>query len=256
MAFNRKKIEEKIFTTFTKLDKSGLNTTRYKEIFSKMNDKEFLAYFKNMASDDSKNFYLEIDLFDKNKVELHNIEDAAKYLGVPLEEYIYFKHRSSNGEIYRTPFKVPVVYLHLKRMQQILSKKVIMNYNIMGPGARSRLTGSLNDSEKAGRLTDADTVSLMSISQNIERVEGEDSSDSAILREILGARADNTNLKMQMHNEISVFGTSKISRYEKEQIKSSQAVNTLDVFLMGAGLKSDVVTPTLTTVQGLKNKSN
>ena len=96
----------------------------------------------------------------------------------------------------------------------------------------------------------------MSISQNIERVEGEDSSDSAILREILGARADNTNLKMQMHNEISVFGTSKISRYEKEQIKSSQAVNTLDVFLMGAGLKSDVVTPTLTTIQGLKNKSN
>ena len=96
----------------------------------------------------------------------------------------------------------------------------------------------------------------MSISQNIERVEGEDSSDSAILREILGARADNTNLKMQMHNEISVFGTSKIARYQKEQIKTSQAVNTLDVFLMGAGLKSDVVTPTLTTVQGLKNKSN
>ena len=98
-----------------------------------------------------------------------------------------------------------------------------------------------------------DTVALMSISQNIEKIEGEDSSDSAILQEILGARADNTNLKMQMHNEISIFGTSKLTRYEGEAIKTSQAVNTLDVFLIGAGLKSDVVTPTLTTVQGLKS---
>lgn len=155
MAFNRIAIENKIYTTFSKLDKSGLNTKRYKELFSKLNDKEFIAYFKNMANDDNKNFYLEIDLFDKNKIELPAVQEAASYLKVPLEEYVYFKHRSANGEIYRSPFKVPVVYLHLKRMQQILSKKVLMNYNIMGPGARSRLTGSLNDSEKAGRLTDA-----------------------------------------------------------------------------------------------------
>jgi hypothetical protein len=96
----------------------------------------------------------------------------------------------------------------------------------------------------------------MSISQNIEKVKGEESSDSAILKEILGARADNTNLKMQMHNEISVFGTSKLLRYDNELIKTSQAVNTLDVFLIGAGLKSDVVTPTLATVQGLKSSKD
>ena len=166
MAFNRKKIEDKILTVFNKLDISGLNSKRYKELFSKMSDKEFLDYFKKMISDDNKNFYLEIDLFDKNKVSLDNIIDAAKYLNVPLEEYVYIKHRSENGEVYRTPYKVPIVYLHLKRMQQILSKKVITNYNISGPGVRSRLTGSLSDNEKAGRLTDAKFIYYLLVSLN------------------------------------------------------------------------------------------
>jgi hypothetical protein len=163
MAFNRKKIEDKIYTVFNKLDTSGLNTKKYKEIFSKMNDKEFINYFKKMANNEDKNFYLEIDLFDKNKITIDNVQDAAKYLNVPLEEFVYFSHRSDNGEIYRTAYKVPVMYLHLKRMQQILSKKVITNYNISGPGVRSRLTGSLSDSEKAGRLTDAKKILLVSL---------------------------------------------------------------------------------------------
>jgi hypothetical protein len=40
-------------------------------------------------------------------------------------------------------------------MQQILSKKNRANADIMKAGARSKLTGSLSERDKTGRLTDA-----------------------------------------------------------------------------------------------------
>ena len=256
MAFNRKKVEDKIYSTLDKLDVSGLNSDKYRKLFKTMSDKQFLDYFKRMANDESNNFYLEIDLYGKNNPKMKNIKAAADYLDVPLEEYVYIRHKSPNEEVIRTKFKVPIVYLHIKRMQQILSKKVIMNNTIAGPGVRSRITGSLSDKEKAGRLTDADTVAFLSISNDIRKNDLNDSvgGDSAIIAEILGARSDNINMKMQLQNEISTFGDSNMKYYKPEKIPTSQAVNTLDVFLIGAGLKSDVVTPTITTRQGLRNK--
>jgi hypothetical protein len=152
---SRKAIEEKIYNTLNKLDPSGLNSEKYKKLFKTMNDKQFKDYFKNMSNDDANNFYLEIDVYGKNNPKMNNIKSAADYLGVPLEEYVFISHKSPDGTPIRTKFKMPVMYLHIKRMQQILSKKVIMNNTVAGPGVRSRITGSLSDKEKAGRLTDA-----------------------------------------------------------------------------------------------------
>ena len=237
----RKKTEDKIYKVFDAIDKSGLNTKKYKELFKPMSDKEFMAYFKQMASDENNNFYLEIDLYGKNNPKMADIKAAANVLEVPLEEYVYTRHKSSNGDIVRSQFKMPIVYVHIKRMQQILSKKVIMNHTVAGPGVRSRITGSLSDNEKAGRLTDMDTVAFLSVSSETKNNMGEDSNDpgggSAIVKEILGARADNINMKLQMQNEISTFGVSSLGNYSTEKVKTSQAVNTLDVFLIGAGLK-------------------
>lgn len=253
---SRKSIEDKIYTTLNKLDASGKNSKHYKDMFSKMSDKQFIQYFKEMQQDDNKNFYVEMDLYGDNHVSLESITSAAKYLNVPLEEYVYIRHRTIDGSVVRTATKVPVINLHIKRMQQLLSKKNITNTNVMGPGARSRITGSLSDREKAGRLTDMDTVALLSVARiaNIEEMTGIGGANSFILKEILGARADNMTLKLQMQNEISTFGSSRMSDYEKDVIPNSQAINTLDVFLIGAGLKSDIVTPTLATKQGLRNK--
>jgi hypothetical protein len=252
----RKDIEDKIFTTLNLLDPSGLNAKKYKDLFKGMSDKQFTDYFKQMKTDDTKNFYVEMDLYGKNNIDFDSIKASAKYLKLPLEEYVYIKHRTLDGKPIRSAFRVPVIYLHIKRMQQILSKKVITNTNVMGPGARSRITGSLSDKEKAGRLTDADTVALLSVAQIPENTDmtGRVGANSAIIQEILGARADNTTLKLQMQNEISTFGNSRMNTYERDAVPQSQAINTLDIFLIGAGLKSDIVTPTLMTKQGIKSK--
>ena len=80
--------------------------------------------------------------------------------------------------------------------------------------------------------------------------------DNYILKEILGARADNKNHKFQYKTEISALGTVTLSSeaYKSNIIHQGQALNTLDVFLIGAGLKSNLITGGLTTKQGLNNK--
>ena len=90
---------------------------------------------------------------------------------------------------------------------------------------------------------------------NINRYLGEDN-DNYILKEILGARADNKNQKFQAQAEISALGTVTLSSegYKPSVIHQGQALNTLDVFLVGAGLKSNLITGGLTMRQGLNNK--
>ena len=172
---------------------------------------------------------------------------------------------SDDGQPIKSRFKVPVMYVHLKRMQQILSKKNRANIDIMKSGSRSKLTGSLNDREKTGRLTDADTLALLAATNNtndsysteqdlVNKALGLEP-DNYILKEILGARADNLHHKMQMQSEISTAGKSNISVYSKKAIHGGQALNTLDVFLVGAGLKSNLITGDLMMKQGIAKET-
>lgn len=262
---SRKAVEEKVDKTLRLLDPSGKNADKYKEIFKGMSDAQFEAFFRRMRDDPNNNFYVEMDLYDRKPVTMDSIQDAAKYLKVPLEEYVYIRHMTPDGDPVRSRFRVPVMYIHLKRMQQILSKKNRSNIDIMKAGARSKLTGSLNEREKTGRLTDSDTLALLTATNNATDQFSQEQDiankalglepDNYIIKEILGARADNLHQKLQMQAEISTLGTSTISSYERKVIHAGQALNTLDVFLIGAGLKSNLITGDLTTKQGLVNQS-
>ena len=263
----RKQVEEKVRVTLSTLDPSGANAEKYAKLFATMSNDQFEQFFREMGSDDNKNFYVEVDLYAKKKVSMETIQAAAKYLGVPLEEYVYVRHLSPDGTPVRSKFRVPVMYIHLKRMQQILSKKNRSNVDIMKAGARSKLTGSLSDRDRTGRLTDSDTLALLAATNNakdqfdqrrdtINKILGAEA-DNYILKEILGARADNRGQKFQAQAEISALGTMTLSsdQYRSGAIHQGQALNTLDVFLIGAGLKSNLITGDLTTRQGLEAKA-
>lgn len=139
-----------------------------------------------------------------------------------------------------------------------------MNTDIMKAGSRSKLTGSLSGNERTGRLTDGDTNALLAVTNNISddhnanitianKLDGF-SGDNYIIKELLGARADNMGHKMQMQAEISALGTASISTYGATLLHSGQALNTLDIFFLGAGLKSSLITGGNITKQGLANK--
>lgn len=118
----RKQIEDKVYKVFDLLDKTGSNTQKYRELFKSMNNEKFDKYIKDLLRDDNKNFYLEV-LPNKNCPRIKDCKDALDYLGVPTEEYVYYKHDGHEEDPIRTRYKVPVLYINLRRLQQMLSKK-------------------------------------------------------------------------------------------------------------------------------------
>jgi hypothetical protein len=118
----RKKIEDLVYNTIDILDNTGRNTKIYKDKLSKLTDQQFDKFIKDFLKDDSSNFYLEIIPFE-NEPSLDQVKKSLDYLGIPLEEYVYFKHGPHKEDPIRTKEKVPVGYLSLRRLQQILFKK-------------------------------------------------------------------------------------------------------------------------------------
>jgi hypothetical protein len=114
-AKNRKKAEKLILDTLSKLEPSGMNTEKYRKIFSEMSDKQFVDYFKKLKEDRNAHLYVECDLYGKNQITLGSIQKAADFLKVPLEEYVYIRHKTPDGTPIRSKFRVPVMYIHLKR---------------------------------------------------------------------------------------------------------------------------------------------
>lgn len=245
----RKDVEDMIYTTLKKLDPSGMNADSYKKRLSALSDKDFLDYFKRMNENDDFNFYVETDLYGENKVTMESIQSAADYLKIPLEEYVYIRHKTADGTPIRTPYKVPVMYVHMKRMQQLLSKKVKSNVDIGSGNVRSRITGSLNASNKSGRFTDMDSFALTSITSDTGVVDPNTGRVmSPIMQEILGERADNLVAKNKMLQDISLFGHSAESDENDREV--GRAVTALDVYMLGAGMKTDLVTNSLVLKQG------
>lgn len=114
----RKDIEKIIIDTFNILDKTGRNANFYKEFFKNMNDNQFNSYMKKFLNDEKSNFYLEVTPFMKNgEPTIQDIKDAADYLEVPLNEYVYMPYANPDGEAVRSPYPVPVGYLHMKRLR-------------------------------------------------------------------------------------------------------------------------------------------
>lgn len=121
-ANKRKLIEEKIYTVFNLLDKTGSNTERYRNLFKPMSNEQFDKFIKEFLKDDKRNFYLEV-LPNKNCPRIKDCKEALEYLKVPCEEYLYYRHDNHKDNPIRTRYKVPILYINLRRLQQMLSKK-------------------------------------------------------------------------------------------------------------------------------------
>ncbi|ALN97827.1 hypothetical protein Bp8pS_148 [Bacillus phage vB_BpuM-BpSp] len=118
----RQKIEALITKVISTLDVTGLNTNKYKKFFGKMTDSQFDQYMRKFLKDEDENFYLEI-LPNKNEPSLEQLNKALDILKVPMNEYLYLKHDGHKDDPIRTAYKVPIGYITVRRVQQILSKK-------------------------------------------------------------------------------------------------------------------------------------
>lgn len=225
----RKQMEETIYSVFDVLDPSGITTTRYRDMFKSMNDAKFESFFKDFFA--SEDLYLTLDTVDYERdLKIENVEKAAKILNVPLFEKVVMPFVNGDKENpVITKYEVPVGYVHIKRVQQLLFKKNSTSTDI---SQRSALTGQVTGKDKNGRESDNENVALLAL--NSEH----------ILREFMGPRADDMVMKQEMYAQIAKKGFVSLEELP-DNVENKTTLNTLDVYLMGMGIKSDLVTPSL-----------
>lgn len=234
----RKKMEELIYKFFDAFDKSGKNTKKYKELFQPMTNTQFDNYFKAFFADE--NAYLILDICDyEYSITLEDIERASKVINVPLFENVYCPHLTMDREhVVVTKEPVPVGYLNIKRTQQTINKKNGISTNI---DRRSTLTSQVTGADKNGRESDLENTML--VSMGLENT----------LRELNGPRSDDMVMKQQMLQDIATNGYVRLQDLDSD-VTNKTTLNTVNVFLLGMGLNSDLVTTGLMLPSTLKKE--
>lgn len=222
----RQKMEKLIYDTFSALDKSGTNTKKYKGIFGSMSDTAFEKFFKELFNNESE--YLILNVVDYEiDLKIDDIEDAANVLGIPLFEKVAFPHYTMDkNQAVVTKEAVPVGYCHVKRTQQTVAKK---NGLSTTADIRSSLTNQVTGADKNGRESDLENSMLISLGM------------TEVLKELNGPRADDQYMKQQMYSAINSKGFVSLSDMDSDPVNKT-TLNTVDTYMLGMGLNSDLVT--------------
>ena len=235
----RQKMEKVIYDTFGALDKTKANTNKYKAMFANMTDNQFDKFFKELFANESA--YLILDICDYERdLRIDDIEDAAKVLNIPLFEKVAFPHYTMDKEhVVVSKEPVPVGYCHIKRTQQTLAKK---NGLSTTADIRSSITGQVSGADKNGRESDLENSMLISLGMN------------DLLKELNGPRADDPVMKQQMYTESNNKGYVSLADLDSDPANKT-IFKTVNVFLLGMGLNSDLVTKGLMTKKTLDDES-
>lgn len=210
-------------------NKKQLNVKRYEDFFAVCDkDPDIFRNWEVLHSNelDSAPYILQLPF---EEVRMTQIKDAADFLDIELEDYIYYRHHDKRG--IRSKMKVPVGYVPIKRVQQILSKK---NHYSLDIEDRSLKTGDVKGESKVAAISEPETYALMAI--GAERG----------LEELLGPRADNQEKKRQMYRQIARDGFCTLDSLESSR-SSSTTLNTINTYLLAAGVRSDLITDTMQT---------
>lgn len=225
---NRERIEQLIYDTFDAIDPSGANSNKYRVMFSTMDDKKFEKFFKDFLANNDDNFAVDIVDFERD-LKMENCEKAAKVLNVPLFEYVFMPHLTMDKKhVIRTKEKCLVGYVNIKRTQQLLHKKngiSISNEKI------SAITGQVTQKDKNSQDSDIEASMLVSLGAD------------KILQELHGPRSDDHVMKRQMNESIAKRGYVILD--ELDNISTNKTtLNTVNTYLLGMHIKSDLVSDT------------
>lgn len=220
MTPRREKAEKLIYEVMDKLDHDGYNSSYYKALFAKMNDSEFTKFCKRNLPFrfHTKPFVVEPKMYD--------IEDALKVLDVPLLEkvalpYLYI---DKNGNPVWSK-EAMVIYIHLKKMKQFITKKNSTPSNINN---RDMKTGLLISHDKGGRTSDREMEALAVLGLD------------ATMKELSTWRGDYMDAKSIAYQTISTIG--KISDKDIPITETdSIAKNTLNSFMVSCLINTNML---------------
>lgn len=233
MNAQRKKAEELIYKYFDQVDKTKANGDYYRRLFSKMSDAEFKKFI-------SKQFPYK---FQPRPFEIEpTIQDAVDgldVLNVPLLEKVYepYLYTNKDGKPVATK-EAMVIYVHLKKMKQFITKKNSMSTNI---DERDMKTGLLVSFDKNGKTSDREfeSLAIMGLDETME--------------ELSRTRADSLRAKDAAYSTITTLGKVSKNDVPLDQ-DDSLSKNLLNVYLLSCGLNSNLVNQDLLLPKTIKDR--
>ena len=239
----RQQIQDLVIKTMQLMDPTGINAKKYQSMFQSMNDAQFKQWIEAFLQDDKSNFRLDIEEFGdgKRSLKFENIEKAANFLKVPLFEYVYLPHISTNpNRPVRTKQPVLVGYLNIKRVQQFVTKKTGLS---LDDTDRDEFTGKMKGDSKGGTTTGIENELLAGMGAD------------KILSEISGSRADNVTEYNNMLSEIAEHGSVELENI-KTNVYDKPTVLKADLFFMAMGIKTDLVSESYYSVEKIRKAMN
>jgi len=230
----REEAETLIYKVFDAVDKTHTNSDYYKKIFTNMSDKDFYEFCKRKLP-----FRFHIKAFEIEP-KMYDIINAFKIIKVPLMERVKlpYVYKNSKGEPIETE-ECLVIYIHLKRMKQMITKK---NHTSINTDKRDMKTGLLTGEDKGGKETDREFESLATMGLEYT------------MDEFARAKADAMAASAQMSNEILSKGYVNDSDIVVSKT-DSLGKNLLNAYLLGAHIYSNLVDTDYMTPLTAKNKT-
>ena len=216
----REKAEKLIYDVLDAADKTHTNSDYYKKIFATMTDNDFIEFCKRRLP-----FRFHTQVF-KVEPKMYDIVDAFKVLDKPLLERVKlpYVYTNEDGEPIESE-ECMVIYIHLKRMKQMLTKK---NHTSINIEKRDMKTGLLTSDDKGGKETDREFESLATMGLDYT------------MDEFARPKADAMDAMAQMSNEILAKGY--VSQEDLNVSRTdSLGKNLMNVYLIGAHLHSNLV---------------
>lgn len=241
MTEKRRKIQELIDGVMKRLDPTGRNAEKYRNMFMTMNDKAFDEWIKKFLADDKANLRLDIEEFGEMKLQYDNIEEAAKFINVPLYEYVYMPHISTNpNRPVRTKQPIMVGYLNIKRPQQLVTKKTGL---AIDDSNRDEITGAVKGDSKGGMTSGIENELLTGVGAD------------QVISEICGVRGDNVQEYDEMVSKISETGSARLEDI-KTNVFDKPTVLTADILLRAMGFKTDMISESYYSIDRMRQTMN
>lgn len=220
---NRKKVEFLIYKIMDILDPTGKNKQWYMTKFSKMSDTAFYKFFQQEFP-----IKFQMEAFDIEP-KMNQMFRAADELKIPVMEKVYmpflYRNKKDNDPV-ESNYEALVVYLPLKKTKQFLNKKNSMSID---KDMRNAKTGRLISKDKNGNMSDREFESLAVMDL------------PNTMREFSTFRADAMQAKDQFYATIAEKNMVSLDDIDVSK-RDSIARNTLNAYLIGAGIMSNLIT--------------
>ena len=233
MTPQRAKAEALIYQVMDKLDKEEYNSSYYKALFAKMSDTEFIKFCKRNLPFrfHTKPFVVEPKMYE--------IEEALKVLKVPLLEKIALPYLYINKDGNPVWSKeAMVIYIHIKKMKQFITKK---NSTPTGIDNRDMKSGLLVSFDKGGKTSDREmeALAVMGLDKTME--------------EMSTWRADYMDAKSVAYQTISTLGKISEKDIPLDDVDSISK-NTLNAYMVSSLLNTNILNKDYMLPKTLANK--